>query len=634
MNDDKTNKFLGKLKKFLYPITVYNNLKKLYFSIIPKGSKAYDFTHSFLNIFLKQLQLFNIYYKEWVRRFDTFTEESIQEIHRQITIMEDNPAISVIMPVYNPPPEFLVQAIQSVLDQIYPYWELCIADDASTDPRIPALIDEFVQKDKRIKSVFRKENGHISAASNSALGLATNEFMALLDHDDVLHPLALFFVAKVINKHPDSVIIYSDEDKITKRGKRLDPYFKPDFNYELLLSQNMVSHLGVYRTRIVKDVGGFRVGLEGSQDYDLVLRVLDHCEPDQIHHVPRPLYHWRMIRESAARNLYVKPYAINAATKALNDHFSRRSINAQIEFLPDLAGYNVSYDLPSPSPSLSILIPGYRMSEEIINQVDEILRKTMYTNFQIMIGLAESDDYDFSSIPQQLRERIQIHLCKIESGKAYSQIVNQCVSSAASDFVCLLDESLSGFKPDWLRNLMGQAIQPGIGAVGPKLINSENDRVVSNGIVLLAEKAPQHLSKGEEKDMNGYFGWGKLTRGYSALSNMCLLFLRKHFISVSGFNEALHLPINCGIDFCLKLKELGYRNVLRPLVELYITKHHISAQRHDTPIPLLEQDMVYIERHWQKWLRKDPGFNPNLDIIDEKFLINLSPKNQISRNNP
>jgi len=326
MSENISNKPERNNKQFWHSINIYNNLKRLYFSIIPKGSKVYDFTHSFLNIFLKQLKLFNIYYREWIRRFDTPSMEDIQAIRNHINLMAKKPPISVIMPVYNPPLELLDQAIQSVINQVYPYWELCIADDASTDSSIPSLIQDYIQNDERIKAVFRKENGHISAASNSALELATYDFMALLDHDDILHPLALYYVANEINNHPESVIIYSDEDKITRRGKRLDPYFKPDFDYELLLSQNMVSHLGVYRTSIVRNVGGFRTGLEGSQDYDLVLRVLEHCETDQIHHIPRPLYHWRTIRESAARNLNIKPYAIDAATQALTDHFSRRSI--------------------------------------------------------------------------------------------------------------------------------------------------------------------------------------------------------------------------------------------------------------------------------------------------------------------
>ncbi len=620
-----------RLNRIWHPINIYNKFKKIYFSIIPKGSKGYDFTHSIINIFLKQLKFFNIYYREWIKRFDTLSEKDIRAITNEIHLLEKKPAFSVVMPVYNPPPDLLEQAIQSVINQLYPYWELCIADDASTDPCIAPLLLEYAEKDERIKTVFREENGHISAASNSALELASNEFIALLDHDDIFHPLALYYTAKEINQHPDSIVIYSDEDKITRRGKRLDPYFKPDFDYELLLSQNMISHLGVYRTSAVRDVGGFRVGLEGSQDYDLVLRVLDNCKPNQIHHIPRPLYHWRTIRESAARNLNIKPYAIDAATKALNDHLIRRSIDGRVTFLPDLAGYHISYELPDQIPMITIVILCEHLSSGLYNTADEILSNTNYKNLKIMIGSAETSEEDINKIPRHLQETIRIYHPGKSQSITYPQLVNQCLKTVSSDFVCLMDESLTGFKPGWLNDLIGQSLQQGVGVVGPKIINTKNNRVESNGIVFLADKAPQHLSKGEEKELNGYFGWGKLTRGYSALSNMCLVFNRNHIEAVSGFDEILHDPLYCSVDFCLKLKELGYRNILRPMVELYIPKQHILNPTFKTQTQQMEQDQVFLENRWDKWLQNDPGFNPNLEIIDEKFLINLNLNRTASR---
>jgi len=393
----------------------------------------------------------------------------------------------------------------------------------------------------------------------------------------------------------------------------------------------MVSHLGVYRTSAVRNVGGFRIGLEGSQDYDLVLRVLDTCEPNQVHHIPRPLYHWRTIKESAARNLNIKPYAIDAATKALSDHLSRRSIDGRVSFLPDLAGYHITYDLPEPLPDLTIIIPSKKLTKDLFKQVDEIIQNTNYQHYKVMIGLAEHVEPNVNEIPQDMKDRVIIHQTDDTQFTNYTQLINQCVSAAPSEFICLLDEALTGFKPGWISSLVGQAAQPGIGTVGPKLINSKNNRIVSNGIVFLPDKAPQHLSKGEEKELNGYFGWGKLTRGYSALSNMCLLFKRHHFKSVSGFDESLHDPLYSGIDFCLKLKKLGYRNILRPMVELYIPKNRLSDLTFDVPNELLVQDQRKFEERWKHFLQNDPGFNPNLDIIDEKFLINLDPMKYASR---
>jgi len=312
MDNNEKPTFMMKLRRIFRPMNIYQNCKSTYLKIAPKGSTFYKITHGFLSIFLKRFHFFNIAYQEWIRKIDHYSEEQLKIVQRKIETMAERPQISVLMPVYNPPLGLLEKAIQSVIDQIYPDWELCIADDASTDPGVKVLIEEFIQKDPRIRAVFRTENGHISAASNSALAIVTNPYLALLDHDDVLHPHALYYVAQTILAHPDYEIIYSDEDKITKRGRRVDPYFKPDFNYELLLSHNMVSHLGVYRTNTVRKVGGFQVGLEGSQDYDLLLRIIEKTSFQQIRHIPLPLYHWRISKQSVAKNVNIKPYATDS----------------------------------------------------------------------------------------------------------------------------------------------------------------------------------------------------------------------------------------------------------------------------------------------------------------------------------
>lgn len=234
-------------------------LRSIYLRLAPKGSKLYALTHIFLR------KLLNARYSYWIRHFDTYNQEQHQVILKELTLLSTKPLISVLMPVYNPNPEFLDQAIRSVLNQIYPYWELCIADDASTISGVKDVIEKHHKSEPKVKVVYRTTNGHISAASNTALAMARGDFIALLDHDDLLHPLALFEVAKEINAHPDSVVIYSDEDKITPRGSRIDPYFKSDFDPDLFLSQNMVSHLGVYLRKAIVNIGGFRAGLEGSQ---------------------------------------------------------------------------------------------------------------------------------------------------------------------------------------------------------------------------------------------------------------------------------------------------------------------------------------------------------------------------------
>ena len=248
-------------------------------------------------------------YSKWTRRFDTLTDEIRAKMRRIADGFAYKPLISVVMPCYNPKPEWLREAIESVRRQIYPHWELCIADDASTDPTIRSIMEDYSRRDARIRVVFRSINGHISAASNSALALAAGEYVALLDHDDILAEQALFWVAEAINRHPDAGLIYSDEDKITESGIRRDPNFKCDWNYDLFLSQNMICHLGVYKAWLLCKIGGFREELEGAQDYDLALRFIEQLYPSQIVHIPRVLYHWRVHQNSAAQNANAKPYA-------------------------------------------------------------------------------------------------------------------------------------------------------------------------------------------------------------------------------------------------------------------------------------------------------------------------------------
>ena len=621
-NDHK--KLQINLHRFWHPINIYNNLKSIYFSIIPKGSKSYEVTYGFLRIFLKQLHLLNIYYQEWIRRYDTFTDDDLAKIHQNITEMASKPKFSVIMPVYNPDLSFFQQAIDSVINQIYPYWELCIADDSSTDPSVKKLIQTYAEKDARIKYIIRESNGHISAASNSALELASKEFIALLDHDDLLHPLALYFVAEEINAHPESVIIYSDEDKITKRGKRLDPYFKPDFNYELLLSQNMVSHLGVYLRSSVSKVGGFRVGLEGSQDYDLLLRVLETCKPDQIHHIPRPLYHWRISNKSVARDVNIKPYAVDAGIKAIKEHLARRSVKAHIEFLPELAGYSVTYALPQ-EPSVSLIVPTESLTDTLYSHIAELVSITSYKNFHVQIVTPTSKNNLSMSFPPGMKDQVEIIHLEYDHKASFAEMINFAISKIKTDYICLIDALLNEFPQNWLYDLVGQAAQAGVGAVAPKIIDI-NKRVFSSGIILMPERIATHLSKGEERAVNGYFGWAKLCRGYSALSEKCLLFKRDHWRSVDGFDTNLQSPMLSGVDFCLKLKEQGLRNILRPSIELVQKSSNQHIQLFDDYDNFLAADQAYVQSRWGTIITNDPAFNPNLTIVDEgKILVNLSP---------
>lgn len=626
MDNNSKQSFLIRIKNLFKPLNIYQNLKAIYLKFIPKESKVYEISHGFLSTFLKRFNLLNLSYQEWIGRNDCLEAEDLTNIRTIIKGMQIKPGISILMPVYNPPIRLLKEAIQSVIDQTYPHWELCIADDASTNPDIKTLINGFVQADPRIQSVFRSENGHISAASNSALELVQHSFVALLDHDDLLHPLALYFVAMHILEYPDSEIIYSDEDKITQKGRRLDPYFKPDFNYELLLGHNMVSHLGVYRTETIRKIGGFREGLEGSQDYDLLLRILERVNPNQIHHIPFPLYHWRISRQSVAEDVNIKPYAIKSGQRAITEHLNRIARKASVRFSTELAAYLIDYPLSSPEPSVSILINDETISEELINCVNAILDNTDYLNYVIWLCLPESAKQKENIDQFGWGVKVRTLILPDNISESYAKTLNKAVSLTAGDYVVFLNKTLFKFPSHWLSATIGHADQSDIGVFAPKLLYN-NNVVYSSGVILLPTGEALHIFRGKDRDDDGYFGWGKLSREYSALSDKCLMIKRETFNKVNGFSENYHTPLYSGIDLNLRLKEHGYRNTIVSPIELYIQANHHYNMTSEFPLEALEADRLMLKENWEEWVKNDPAFNPNLAIIDEgKLTVELSPR--------
>ncbi len=346
-------------------------------------------------------------YAAWVATYDSLTPESAARIRRKLQGLRRRPLISVIMPTYNTPEKWLVAAIESVRRQLYDNWELCIADDASKEPHVRKLLQRYQKKDSRIKVIYRETNGHISAASNSALALAHGEFIALLDHDDELRAHALACVALELDQHPNADLVYSDEDKIDENGHRYDHYFKPDWNPDLFLVQNYISHLGVYRTLLVREVGGFRVGYEGSQDWDLAMRVIERTAPERIRHIPKVLYHWRSVPGSTAMLIGAKSYATRAAEKVISEHFARIGINATIT--PTKGSYwRIHYPLPDPAPRVTLVIPTRNRLSVLRPCIESLCTKTTYPNFEILIVDNDSDD------PETLQ---YLHLLETEGFK-------------------------------------------------------------------------------------------------------------------------------------------------------------------------------------------------------------------------
>jgi glycosyltransferase involved in cell wall biosynthesis len=528
------------------------------------------------------------------------------------------------MPVYNPKPEWLVEAIESVRKQIYQYWELCIADDASTDKRIRPILEHYAVEDPRIKVVFRDKNGHISAASNSALVLTTGEWVALMDQDDLLAEHAFFWVADAINRNQNAHLIYSDEDKIDASGRRFDPYFKCDWNVDLFYSHNLITHLGIYRTKIVKEIGGFKEGLEGAQDYDLALRCTECIEPNQIHHIPRVLYHWRAHDKSTAHSADAKPYAMLAGEKALNEHFQRQKINARAELIG--YGYRVHYSLPDRLPLVSLIILTKNMLSLLQKCVESILKKTTYPRYEILIVDNGSDDRATLRYLEELRINPIIRIVRDNGIFNYSALNNTAVKLAKGEVIGLLNNDLEVISPDWLSEMVSIALQPKVGAVGARLWYP-NESLQHGGVILGIGGWAGHAHKGFRKGHRGYAGRMSLISGFSAVTGACLIVRKQLYEQSGGLNES-DLQVSCNdVEFCLRLREAGYRNIWTPYAELY---HHESATRGYENTPEKQKrsakEVTYMKQHWGDILLGDTAYSPNLTLTYEDFSLAWPPR--------
>jgi GT2 family glycosyltransferase len=564
-------------------------------------------------------------YADWLSRYATLDDAAQARLQRRIDAMPFRPTFSVIMPVFNSPLAFLEQAINSVRQQLYPDWELCIADDASSDPAVRQLLERHRAEEPRIKLVYRAENGHISASSNSALALASGDFVALFDHDDLLDAQALFWMAEAINGQPDAGLLYSDEDKVDEHNRRYDPYFKSDLNYELLLAQNMVCHLGVYRTALVRQLGGFQLGYEGAQDYDLALRVIEQLAPQQVVHVPRVLYHWRAIAGSTALGAGEKNYAARAGRKAVAAHLARVGLPAEVLAAPSAPGVNrVRFACPTPQPLVSILIPTRDRADLLGMCLDTLLERSTYSNYEVIIvdngSVEEKTQQLFARLPKD-----RVRILRDDSAFNFSALNNHAARVARGQYLCLMNNDIEILTPDWLEEMVSFAARPDIGCVGARLWYPDG-RLQHGGVVLGIGGIAGHAHKYLPRGQNGYFGRALLHQSYSAVTAACLLLRREVFEQVGGLDEALVIAFN-DVDFCLRVREAGYRNVWTPYAEMI---HHESASRgeEDSPekIARFGREIAFVEARWGEQLRTDPAYNPNLTLVHEDYSLAWPPR--------
>jgi len=563
-------------------------------------------------------------YQKWLAKYDGLFSSEQEMIKTKLANFQSKPLISIIMATYNSNPEWLKDAIESVRGQTYQNWELCIADDASSKLEVKACLTTYAEKDSRIKYILRSENGHISAATNSALELSTGEWAAFLDHDDVLEKNALYWVVEAINRKPNARLFYSDEDKLNGNNHRYDAYFKPDWNRDLFYSHNLICHLAVYYKPMIDAIGGCRAGYEGAQDYDLALRFIEQIEDEQVHHIPRILYHWRAHQLSTASSLNAKDYAEKAGLKSLTDHFQRLSKNVEVTCVT--GGYRVHYLLPPNPPKVSVIIPTYNAEKLVRQCIESILQKTTYSNYEILLVDNNSDDESAIRYFSQIETKYGVKVIQDRRPFNYSAINNSAVNQASGDLILLLNNDIEVISPEWLSELVSFAIQPGVGAVGAKLLYP-NNTIQHAGVITGIGGVAGHSHKHLDQKARGYFSRAQLISSFSAVTAACLVVKKEIFLAVGGLNEAqLAIAFN-DVDLCLKIREAGYRNIFTPYAVLY---HHESATRglEDSPEKKLRflKEINFMKAKWGDALVRDPAYSPNLTLDYEDFSFAWPPR--------
>lgn len=552
-------------------------------------------------------------YRMWMKKEATEIKKVLEAASRDIAGFNYRPVISIIMPVWNTQAGFLDKAIQSVCNQAYPFWELCIADDASTEQHVAEILENYRHKDGRIKVISLSRQAGIAGAGNKAIGLATGDFTGFLDHDDVLAPHALLEVVRVLNQNPDADMIYTDEDRLTGAEVRAEPFFKPDWSPDLLMSMNYAGHLLVVRKSLLEIAGGFREGIDGSQDHDLVLRLSEMAA--NIVHIPQVLYHWRVTPGSVSNVEASRTGAVEAGRKAVEDALKRRGSDGTVTVIEN-GRYRVRYKL-NEKPPVSIIIPTRDKGDLLGRCLESVLKKSTYDKYEIIVVDNGSRDaktlaylHDITNRPDKCR------VITFNEPFNFSLINNFAAREAGGDYLLFLNNDTEVITSDWLEEMVSCAQRPEVGAVGAKLLFPDN-RIQHGGVILGIGGVAGHAFYGLPDNSPGYMDFISVRRNCSAVTAACLMMRREVFERVGGFDEELDVAYN-DVDLCLRVVEEGYYIVWTPHAVLY---HHESASRGQV---LPEHNIKYFCRKWQSAIEKgDPFYNRNLTLSHCDFRINV-----------
>ena len=556
---------------------------------------------------LERFEEREVEYQEWYEK----NKPSEEELARQRKKKWKEPVtISVLVPAYRTPEVFLRQMIESVLNQTYPHLELCIADGSGENISVEKVVKEYQAKDQRVRYQRLEKNEGIAGNTNAAIRMATGDYLALFDHDDLLAPNALFEVASTIEKDKADVV-YTDEDKVTSDLKEhFQPHFKPDFNPDLLCSNNYICHLFVVKRSLALKLGGQDPAYDGAQDYDFIFRCTEEAE--KIVHIAKILYHWRVHQASTADNPTSKMYAFDAGKRAIEAHLQRIGAKAEVSHTKDLGFYRVKYQVQG-NPKVSIVIPNKDEKETLKKCLESIWQKTTYSNNEIILVENNSTTREIRDYYQELDGKNGVRVVYWDKEFNYSAINNFGISYAKGEYILCLNNDITVISPEWMEELLANCQRPEVGIVGARLYYPDNT-IQHAGIVLGMGGCAGSLFVGLARSRGGYLHKAALQQDLSAVTAACFMVKKEAFEKVGGFEEKLAVAFN-DVDFCLKVRHAGYLVVYDPYAELY---HHESKTRGyentEAKKRRFQEEIEYMRCHWMPDILRDPYYNENLSL--------------------
>lgn len=611
----------GKPRKLLRAIALSikgvqpKNLKKVYKAMkeqgIRKTIKKVDATIWGKPQFVDE----NEKYQEWIKQNEPTKEELEQQRKEKFAIQ---PKISILVPMYNTPYKFFKELVACLIQQTYENWELCLADGS---PKQDETLKKIYEQDKRIQYKFLGENKGIAGNTNECIKMATGDFIALFDHDDLLPIFSLYEIVKCINEHPEVEFIYTDEDKITTLDKpRFNPHFKPDFSLDFLRANNYICHFSVFKKELMDQLEGERSKYDGAQDFDIILRVSELTK--NIIHIPKVLYHWRVHPNSTAQaEVESKPYAFEAGIPAIQDHLERMGLKGTVEHGASLGTYRIRYQFEG-NPKVSIVIPNKDEKETLKTCVQSILEKTTYENYEIIIVENNSETEEIFAYYKELEQNEKIKVVRYQDkGFNYSKIINLGVKSAEGEFIVQLNNDTEIETTDWLEDMLGFCSREDVGAVGVKLFYPDNT-IQHAGIVFGVDRVATHLFRGLPRHLHGYFARESSIQDFSAVTAACMMAKKSVYEEVGYMDEDMPVAFN-DLDFCLKIRQTGKLIVYDPFVTVI---HYESKTRgyEDTPekVARFEAEIEKFQRKWKNIYEKgDPYYNPNFSLNSSQYHV-------------